>query len=110
MKQHRTKRKTKDAADADRAGALRSVEDLRYDLARKLEMFAADWRRCPRRLCRRKRACQPPASGCPSPRRSNRPMTEAQWERQKAWLLRALGRGRDGFAAGASPDAPNKPV
>ncbi|MBN8965972.1 MAG: hypothetical protein J0H89_11470 [Rhizobiales bacterium] len=79
--------------NAPNAGASFSVEAHRQALARKLMRFAADWRHCPRRVCRRVHACTPPADAwCSAPERPARPVTEDEWAREKAALKRALDR------------------
>lgn len=67
------------------------VEELRRSIARKLEQFLADWRRCPRGACRRHRVCHAPAHGCRS-LPQQRPMSEERWTREKAFFQRAVAR------------------
>jgi hypothetical protein len=68
-----------------------SAEQIYWEIARKLAIFTSDWRRCPRKICRRSRACRLPDAECFSPRQSNRaPLTDDQWEREKIALKRAL--------------------
>ena len=68
-----------------------SVEELRYALVRKLVIFSSDWRYCPRRICKRGRACVPLGLDCGSaerrPRRAVKPEREAI---EKAALRRSL--------------------
>jgi hypothetical protein len=70
-----------------------TVEQHRRALYRKMATLIADWRRCSRPICRRKRACEPPAQGCRSPRQSNRqPMTKEREARERALLKHAIER------------------
>jgi hypothetical protein len=69
-----------------------SIEDMRRALMRKLAIFVSDWRRCPRRLCRRKRACQPDGVYCLSPTESARSVSPEQEARAMGWLKRELER------------------
>jgi hypothetical protein len=85
------------------------VEELRRSLARKLEAFVAEWRRCPRGACRRHRACHAPQSGCRS-LPSARPMSEEQWAREKAWFMRALERRRDELERTPHRGSPMRPA
>ena len=78
----------------DPPAADASVEELRCSIARKLAMFASDWRRCPRRACRRHRGCRPRGIECFAPRPEPRPMTAEQEAEMKAALRRALNRRR----------------
>jgi hypothetical protein len=49
--------------------------------------------RCPRRLCRRLRTCEPEPDGfCAGPEPSRRPMTDEEWEKAKADMRRQLAQ------------------
>jgi hypothetical protein len=89
------------------------VEAARRALMRKLEMFAADWRRCPRRVCRRRRACTPRDIHCFAPRPPERPMTPDQEARMMAALKRELERRlgsiRQGAEARNESPSPGRP-
>ena len=65
------------------------IDDLRRALARKLEAFVRDWRRCARPACKRKRGCVPPASGCCA-KFPERRVTDEEWARQAPRLRRML--------------------
>ena len=70
-----------------------TIDELRFELARKLSIFVSDWTRCERRLCRRNRACSPPADVyCDSPRPVTREVTPEEEAASKAWLARELKR------------------
>jgi hypothetical protein len=69
-----------------------TLEQQRAVLVRKLAIFASDWRRCPRRLCRRKRGCMLPDQDCFSPPRRERPRTPEQQAAMLHVLKRALER------------------
>jgi hypothetical protein len=80
------------APAAPPAAPTRDVEQLRYDLARKLMLFASDWRRCPRPACRRAKRCAEQGLDCDTPLPPGRPMTEEQEAEMLAQLKRALER------------------
>jgi hypothetical protein len=89
------RKKTPDAKTAASPQAAEPTEEeRRRELARKLEMFERDWWRCPRRLCRRKRACGMPEMTCFAPRPPQPPMTPDQEAALRADLMRALERRR----------------
>ena len=74
-----------------------SVEERRRALARKLAIFASDWRRCTRPQCRRARACRLPDLTCfsPKPRREMTPEQEtAMLAKVKRMLERRLAEIR----------------
>ena len=80
-------------ADQPPAAAPLSTEELRRSLARKLAIFVSDWRRCPRRICQRKRECVPQNNDdCLSPRRSARIVTPEREAAELAHFLRAIKR------------------
>ena len=85
-------RKPDAKAAATQPGPEYDVEATRQSLARKLEMFGRDWRRCRRHACRRKRACDMRGVLCHAPRPPERPMSEAEWSFMKARLRRDLQR------------------
>lgn len=80
------------AAAAAQPGPGYDVEAVRQEIARKLEMFGRDWRRCTQRVCRRYRTCKLPGTECFAPRPPERPMSETEWGFVKAKLLRDLKR------------------
>jgi hypothetical protein len=69
-----------------------TVEEQRRALARKLAIFASDWRRCPRAQCRRARACRLPDLTCFTPRKAGKPMTPEQETAMLAKVKRMLER------------------
>jgi hypothetical protein len=90
------------ALAAPPAEAAPDTEQLRYALVHKLMLFASDWRRCPRRSCRRAKRCTEQGLDCSTPPRRERPMTAEQEAEMKAQLKRALERrlGEVGSAKG----------
>jgi hypothetical protein len=96
MKGTQRKRAAREAvaqASAAPPPAVFDVQAQRRALGLKLIRFAADWRRCPQRRCRRARSCGAPGDVCHAPPRGPaRQMTEEQWAREKASLKRALDR------------------
>jgi hypothetical protein len=80
------------STQAEKAPPGDSIEERRLALVRKVEGFAADWRRCPRRVCRRMRGCEPPESGCCSPSRPARQKSPEREAADRAWLARFVAR------------------
>jgi hypothetical protein len=69
-----------------------SVDEMRFQLGRKLEIMVSDWRQCPRRVCKRLRNCAPTNPDCVSPRRPHRVLTPRQQAAAMASLHRAVRR------------------
>jgi hypothetical protein len=55
-------------------------------------MFMSDWRRCRRRVCRRRRACVPVGIMCHSPAKPTRELTPDQEASAMVQTKRALER------------------
>jgi hypothetical protein len=85
---------TKAAAAAPPPEPSLTVEEQRNALVRKLAIFASDWRRCPRPLCRRTRGCMLPDLDCFSPRRARRLPTPEEQANIMQELKRMLERRR----------------
>jgi hypothetical protein len=77
-----------------------TLEDQRRELARKLAIFASDWRRCPRPQCRRARACRQPVLKCFGPREVRKTMPPEPERRLICGLKRALARRVAEFRSG----------
>jgi hypothetical protein len=80
-----------EAAPPDNSDPAAIIDAQRRELARRLAIFASDWRRCPQRICRRNRACTPADIVCfsPPPARKTTPEQDAE---AMAWLSRELKR------------------
>ncbi len=63
----------------------------RESLVLKLQMFVADWRNCPRGVCRRRRGCSMPPTGCAAPERPDPVVTPEQDAQIRADLYRMIG-------------------
>jgi len=85
----KTKPQAEAAAPAQRQ---QSDDEIRYELVRRLVVLLGNWRACPRRVCRRRRACAPRALDCPSPKRPARVLTPEQEAAEMARLHHTVKR------------------
>jgi hypothetical protein len=96
-----TNAEPKPAAAPQPDEAMPSMEEQRYALARKLMLFAADWRRCRTPACKRKRGCAAQGLDCAAEPRRIYEFTDAD----KAHLKRALERRLAELSAGRDVEA-----
>ena len=95
MPTRRTKsRPTQQPAEAD---ASSDIWEMRRQVARKLTAFIADWRRCDLRTCRRRRQCSQ-LDDCRS-LAALPPVSDKEWGRTSAALLREIAQRRAELAA-----------
>ncbi len=70
-----------------------SVEEMRRSMLHKLAVLTNKWRKCPERVCRRKRGCASPRMTCLS--LPSRPVSPDQRAAGAAILKRMLREKRD---------------
>ena len=76
------------AAGLDKDEVPDDMDEVRNQMARRINMFVNEWEGCPEALCRRNRGCMAPNIDCTNARDVT--MTEEEWDNARADIYKAV--------------------